>query len=467
MLHSTPNWLQSIQIQRLRVHKLRVQKHRWWRPLLWAGLLALTSLLAWQMATSGALLAADAIALNSEWRFVDESKPGAPMAVGALTSVSADAPAEVAARFDISSTMQALALQLDKSDLGGLSLAEVEELGYCTRLVDGPRPYAVTLQINLDADVTDNDQSWQGRLVYTPSYNGAVIQGEWQCWNTLVGKWWATGGPVAEYAPVDNPQPLGTLLAHFPHLGVNATYSVVALKAGDGWHDFLGEASPVVIGVAGENLDIAFGTAPQDDAPLDNAILLPVLFNEPQVAPQDATDDNKDQDKKADKKAKKAQEDKDKKDQPDEQKEQASRDPGRTGDWANLDWSDVDWEDFDWEKIDWEKVDWEHLDWAAFGWRDVSEDALRAFVEDVKGCKKRGWQDEGFKNQGQCVAYYVAAHSPLMPGWDHGDWDNGGWRRTWNRDDDRENYRDNDRDDNRNDDHDDDHDDWDHRDDDD
>lgn len=60
--------------------------------------------------------------------------------------------------------------------------------------------------------------------------NGVVIQGEWQCWNTLVGKWWATGGPVAQYATVDNPQPLGTPWARFPKLGINRIYSAVARR---------------------------------------------------------------------------------------------------------------------------------------------------------------------------------------------------------------------------------------------
>ena len=262
MLHSTPGWLQAMQLQ-----KMRVQKHRWWRPLLWAGLLALTLLMAWQVATLRALQAAESeagtVALSDAWRFVDESKPGAPLVTGTLATTTADAPTQVAASFVLSSTMQALALQWDDAELAGLPLGQVEELSYCTRLVEGLRPYAVTLQLNVDADVTDGDNSWQGRLVYTPSYNGAVIQGEWQCWNTLVGKWWATGGPLAAHATVDNPLPLGTLLAHFPNLGINATYSVVALKAGDGWNAFRGEASPVVIAVEGARLDVAFGTPPQ------------------------------------------------------------------------------------------------------------------------------------------------------------------------------------------------------------
>jgi hypothetical protein len=370
----------------------------WWRPLLWAGLLTLALIAVWQAATSGMLLAADAIALSEPWRFVDESKPGTPPIGGELAAATTDAPSHVAARFNINSTMQAVALQLSDADLGGVPLAQVEELGYCTRLVDGPRPYAVTLQINIDADVTDGDESWQGRLVFTPSYNGAVIQGEWQCWNTLVGKWWATGGPLAAKAPVDNPQPLDTLLAHFPNVGINGSYSVVALKAGDGWEYFQGEASPVVIGLGGERINIVFGTAPQENSPEDSLgdeILLPVLFNQPALQNNGG---NRNQ----------GNNNKDGKDEKKESKKE--------------NWSEVNWADFDWNQIEWEKVDWEHLDWGAFGWSDERVEALRAFVEDVKGCKGKGWQEMGFHDAGACVAYYVQAHTPSDVNWDDFEW---------------------------------------------
>jgi hypothetical protein len=451
MLHTTPSWLPPGSLL------WRVQKHRRWRPLLWAGALVAVLLLARQAPMSGALLAADVVAkptadtvaLNTQWQFVDESKPGSPPAQGLLTVATSNAPAPVAARFHISSSMQALSLQLSEGDLGGVPLAQVEELDYCTRLVDGPRPYAVTLQINVDADVTDGDQSWQGRLVYTPSYNGAVIQGEWQCWNTLVGKWWATGGPMAEVAPADSPQPLGTLLAHFPNLGVNATYSVVALKAGDGWRDFMGEASPVAISVEGERYDVAFGAPPEN-----NEILLPVVFNEPQGVPQVENDGNSGNNKdKPKKNQEKAKQDKAKPDKDNNEERNVEENERRN----NVNWEDVNWDDFDWEGVNWDEVKWDEIDWQHFGWR---ADAIRAFVDDVKACKKQGWQDGGFKNQGQCVAYYVSAHSPAYLVWNRG-WNSEGWERNWgnHEDDDRgddDNHRDdNNRDDNNRDDDDD------------
>ncbi len=420
MFDTTPGWLQAA----------RVQRHRWWRPLLWAGLLALSLMLAWQVATSHALLAADAIALSDSWRFVDESKPGAPVVTGELAIVATEDPTQVAARFNLSSTMQALALQLDDAELGGLPLNQIEELGYCTRLVDGPRPYAVTLQLNIDADVTDDDNSWQGRLVYTPSYNGAVIQGQWQCWNTLVGKWWATGGPVAAQATAENPQALATLLASFPHLGINAAYSVVALKAGDGWSSFQGEASPVLIGVEGERIAIAFGTASQDDPEQSagNAVLLPILLNESPAleAKQQADDadkkggDKKEKDKKSDTEKLK-----------DDKKNRLDV----------VDWGEVNWNDIDWASFDWEKVDWEQIDWSALGWSgDEHAEIVRAFVDDVKQCKDRGWKEKGFNNARDCVATYIQEHTPAEFDWTNLTWGRNGnssdhedWRGVYSR----------------------------------
>lgn len=406
------------------------------RPMLCVVLLAVA--LVWQVTTSGALLAADSIALSEPWQFVDESKPGAPSAIGDLAITGTDSPTQVAARFNISSTMQALALHLYDGDLASVRLADLEELSYCTRLLDSPRPYAVTLQLNIDADIIDDDHAWQGRLVFTPAHNGAVIQGEWQCWNTLVGKWWATGGPLADYATEENPMPLGTLLAHFPNLGIHEPYSAVALKAGDGWSYFQGEASPVVIRTTEERIEVAFGAAPQDsqpNQPLNNEVLLPVVFNEPQDEPRGNSEkDNGEKDKEKNK------------DKADKDKKQKPRGNG-------AEWESFTWFGFDWDSIEWEKVDWEHLDWAAFGWSNKRTEKLRAFIKDVKLCDHDGWREQGFDRAGACVRHYIELHTPSDLDWndldwkdfnwyafswdrvggDNGDWDYRGWSdRKWN-----------------------------------
>ncbi|HXF61725.1 MAG TPA: hypothetical protein VNK95_08910 [Caldilineaceae bacterium] len=190
---------------------------------------------------------------QSSWRFVDESKPGAPTPNGAQVQVGAQAPAgETAAQFVIGSSMEALTLQNLDPSLRGLRLDALERLSYCTFLVDAPLPYAVMLQINIDANLDDEERGWQGRLVFEPFRNGAVIQGEWQCWDTLAGAWYATGGPVAAFANLQSPQPLDAILARFPDLGFHPDFGGIVLRAGDGWATFDGYVDGVLLSTAQE-----------------------------------------------------------------------------------------------------------------------------------------------------------------------------------------------------------------------
>jgi hypothetical protein len=183
------------------------------------------------------------------WVFVNESKPGAPAPSGEPVQIGAEAPSgETAVRFTLNSAMQALAVQSQDDRLHGLRLADLSRLAYCTYLVDAPMPYAVMLQFNMDLDVTDANHEWQGRLVYEPARNGVIVQGEWQCWETLDGAWWATSGPLAGFATPTSPQPLSALLSEAPNLGFHAEYGALVLKAGDGWPRFDGYADGLLIG---------------------------------------------------------------------------------------------------------------------------------------------------------------------------------------------------------------------------
>jgi hypothetical protein len=374
---------------------------RGWRALLWAGVLTLFFLLTWQVATSFAAPLAAPSPLEGEWRFVDESKPGAPAVSGTWTATTGDAPADVVAHFALSSTMQAVALQLYNPALAGQSFSQLSELSYCTRLINSPLPYAVMLQLNLDADVTDNDRSWQGRLVYTPADNGAVVQGGWQCWDTLNGKWWASGGPVAAHAAAGNAQPLATLLAQFPNLGVHSDYGAVVLKVGAGWSYFQGEASPVVVSLGSDPMTLTF--APELEIE-PNEVLLPVAYQDDE-SDQPSNNGNNNDDKK----------DKKPKDQEPE-KEKKSKHNGQ----QSFNWGRVGWENFNWDDVDWDHVDWSTLEWDNLEWRGDSNErakAIKAFVADVEQCKDKGWEETGFNNQGECVAYYVQEHTPSSFDW--------------------------------------------------
>src|SRR5690606_5645955 len=173
------------------------------------------------------------------WFFVDESKPGAPVPNGAPVEFGAQTPAgETAVHFVVNASMEAISIQNQDARLHGLRLADFSALAYCTYLADAPMPYAVMLQLNIDSDIADSNHVWQGRLVYDPARNGAIVQGEWQCWDTLNGVWWATSGPLADFAAPASPQPLAALLDEAPNLALHPEYGALVLRAGDGWQRF-------------------------------------------------------------------------------------------------------------------------------------------------------------------------------------------------------------------------------------
>lgn len=364
-----------------------------WRA--WVGLAALLLWLGWTTPAHAAL--GDGV----QWIFLDEGKPGAPPARGSWVATTETAPTEVAARFTLSSTMQSLALHLASPELNGVRLVDLNTLDYCTRLVEGNRPDAVMLQLSVDVDVTDTDYAWQGRLVYVPAHNGAVVQGEWQCWRTLGGKWWATSGALAELAPADSPQPLGVLIARYPNLGLHPDVSPIVLKAGDGWNPFVGEAGPVMVGSGGARTIYAFGPADTPDQ-----TWVPVVMQQPVAQPADAAaptptpmpdtvnvedeqdaarnrgdnGDRDDDDGKDDKDGKKDKKDKDKKDKDKKDKEKKDKKEKRDKD---------------------EKKN--------RGDDNRGNDDNQDRRAQVDACRADGWSSLGFRNQGQCVASYNRA----------------------------------------------------------
>jgi hypothetical protein len=424
MNHPTQLWLRALRVHHSMYHPI-------WRPLLLAMLLTLVFLVVLQTtafaASHAATEAAAIYPLDDHWRFVDESKPGAPAAAGQWAATTAEVPTEVVARFTLSSTMQASTLQLHNSALAGQALARLDGLDYCTHLIDSPLPYAAMLQLNIDADVTDGDRSWQGRLVYVPADNGAVIQNEWQCWDTLVGKWWATSGPVAAHAPMGNPQPLGTLLAHFPNLGVHPDYSAVVLKAGPDWSYFQGEASPVSFSVDGAQTFLAF-----DVAPSSSQVLMPVVYQEPTQAsqpenatPQEQPEVDTSSSEGSDTGSDEQDNDKSKDEEKQRKKDKKSKEEKA---WEKIKWDDLNWDDFDgsgfnWTKVDWESIDWENLAQRGLTWKNEDlgrDEAIRLFIADVEQCSDERWEDVGFDSRGECVAYYIALHISLEYDW--GEW---------------------------------------------
>ncbi len=118
----------------------------------------------------------------------------------------------------------------------GLRLADITDLSYSTytnNSAGGVR--TVSLQFNIDYDVTDADNSWQGRLVFEPYYDTTVADGAWQTWDPTAGRWWATGGPGAGIFGINNPMAWNDIISLFPNIGIHQTFGAVFFKAGSGW----------------------------------------------------------------------------------------------------------------------------------------------------------------------------------------------------------------------------------------
>lgn len=118
-----------------------------------------------------------------------------------------------------------------------MRLGDIDAIQYSTFVASGGPPQAIALQLNIDYDLTDSNQTWQGRLVYEPYYNGTVQQGLWQTWDAGIGvaRWWASGGPGSASCPQSSPCTLDQIRTLFPNAGIHATLGGVVFKAGSGW----------------------------------------------------------------------------------------------------------------------------------------------------------------------------------------------------------------------------------------
>ena len=124
----------------------------------------------------------------------------------------------------------------------GVRLDELTTLQYSTYNSVGNNTVAPALQINIDYDLTDTSTGWQGRLVFEPYADNTVVDGTWQTWDALAGRWWSTGNPIVgdapatQHCPISAPCDLPTILGFYPDAGVQTgALSGLMFKAGSGW----------------------------------------------------------------------------------------------------------------------------------------------------------------------------------------------------------------------------------------
>jgi hypothetical protein len=150
----------------------------------------------------------------------------------------------------------------------GTYLQDIPDLRYSSYQQNNANTtVAASFQFDVDYDLNDASNTYQGRLVFEPYQSGTVLQNVWQEWNVLAGKWYGTrssvivGGasvpnPCTQAAPCTTAQ----ILAAYPNLGVrNAPFSLVLFKAGGPWAPgFLGNVDAFKLQVNGAAITYDF-----------------------------------------------------------------------------------------------------------------------------------------------------------------------------------------------------------------
>jgi hypothetical protein len=138
----------------------------------------------------------------------------------------------------------------------GTALKDLAALDYWTyrASADAGNLLAISLQFDVDYDLTDANTAFQGRLVFEPYQSGsAVPQNTWQQWDALNGKWWASRPPGNVVCPQSAPCTWAQVLADFPNAGVRAGAGYLHFKAGGNWASFDGNVDAFTIGVGDEH----------------------------------------------------------------------------------------------------------------------------------------------------------------------------------------------------------------------
>lgn len=156
-------------------------------------------------------------------------------------------------------------------DYQGKKFADLTTLTYATYQDSANlgNAQAIALQFNVDKDVTDSDNSFQGRIIFEPYLNngGTVPLGSWNTWDALNsgnGKWWLSHSSTqfSNNCSQASPCTMIQLLSLYPNLGIHPTLGAVVLKAGSGWTSFKGNTDALTIGINNINTTYDFDPNP-------------------------------------------------------------------------------------------------------------------------------------------------------------------------------------------------------------
>ena len=191
-----------------------------------------------------------------DWSTCDENSTGATGYV-ALAAGPATPPAGIgSAQFVTAGPANGPAI-FNPFELG-LPLDQIFQLTYDTYGASSERP---NFFFNVDYDLTDASQVWQGRMVWVPSLPGCatLVNNTWQTLNPLALRdaacWFQTGSPVVDGVAGAPLYPLNgaagswnQLMAAYPEAGVHATYGAIGFKVGSGSSAMTVSLDKLVIG---------------------------------------------------------------------------------------------------------------------------------------------------------------------------------------------------------------------------
>lgn len=187
------------------------------------------------------------------WTFINDQTDGAGN--GTIVNGPATPPLGVGS-VQLTTSTGSDGQMISKSTNLGMKLSDINNLKYSTfqATTNVSNATALALQFNVDQNVTDTDNSYQGRIIYEPYNNngGVVPKGTWNQWDAFSGgnaKWWFSksskfGGNCPQAAPCT----LSSIIALYPSIGIHPTLGAVIFKAGSGWTDaFSGNVDALTI----------------------------------------------------------------------------------------------------------------------------------------------------------------------------------------------------------------------------
>ena len=148
----------------------------------------------------------------------------------------------------------------------GTRMDDITSLTFSSYQVSGNAAATDSLQFDIDYDLTDGNNAFQGRLVFEPyqTPSNTVLQSTWQNWDALAGLWWASGAPGNGPCSQATPCTWAQVLTAFPNAGVrNTTSSGFLFKAGGPvGFPFAGNVDAFKIGIKGFRTTYNFEPTP-------------------------------------------------------------------------------------------------------------------------------------------------------------------------------------------------------------